>query len=56
MMSSSSSANPENYLSMSFHHKEILKIAEWFYDELLKTAVNDTIYPPSPSSYVDQRH
>jgi hypothetical protein len=45
MMSSPSSANPENYLSMSFHHKEILKIAEGFYDELLKVVVNDTIYP-----------
>jgi hypothetical protein len=55
-MMSSSSANPENYLSMSFHHKEILKMAEGFYDELLKAVVGNTIYPPSPSSYVDQRH
>jgi hypothetical protein len=30
---------------MSFHHKEILKMAEELYDELLKAAVNDTIYP-----------
>jgi hypothetical protein len=45
MMSSSSSANPENYLSMSFHHKEILKIADVVYDNLLKVVVNDTIYP-----------
>ena len=44
-MMSSSAANPENYLSMSFHHKEILKIAEGFYDELLKAAVNNTLYP-----------
>jgi hypothetical protein len=47
MMSSSSSlANPEkNYLPMPFHHKEIMKIAEELYDELLKVAVNNTIYP-----------
>jgi hypothetical protein len=45
MSSSSSSANPENYLSMSFHHKEILKIADGVYDNLLKVVVNDTIYP-----------
>jgi hypothetical protein len=55
-MMSSSAANHENYLSMSFHHKEILKIAEGFYDELLKAVVGNTIYPPSPSMYVDQRH
>jgi hypothetical protein len=55
-MMSSSSANPENYLSMSFHHKEILKIAEVLYDELLKAVVGNTIYPPSPNSYVDQLH
>jgi transposase len=56
MMSSSSSTNPENYLSMSFRHKEILKMAEGLYDDLLKAVVGNTIYPPSPSSYVDQRH
>jgi hypothetical protein len=44
-MMSSSAANPENYLSMSFHHKEILKIADGVYDELLKAAVSNTIYP-----------
>jgi hypothetical protein len=43
-MMSSSAANPENYLSMSFPHKEILKIAEEIYDVLLKTAVNNTLY------------
>lgn len=48
MMSSPTAANPEkNYLSMPFHHKEIMKIAEGLYDQLLKVAVNDTIYPSS---------
>jgi hypothetical protein len=46
-MMSSSAANRENYLSMSFHHKEILKMAEGLYDDLLKAAVNNTIYPLS---------
>jgi hypothetical protein len=32
---------------MPFHHKEILNIAEGLYDQLLKVAVNDTIYPSS---------
>ena len=46
-MMSSSGANPENYvsMSMSFPHKEILKMAYGLYDNLLKVAVNDTIYP-----------
>jgi hypothetical protein len=44
-MMSSSAANPENYLSMSFHHKEILTMAEGLYDHLLKAAVNNTLYP-----------
>jgi hypothetical protein len=45
-MKSSSSANPEkNYLSMPFYHKEIMTMAEGFYDHLLKVAVDDTIYP-----------
>jgi hypothetical protein len=44
IMMSTSAVNPENYLSMSFHHKQILKIAEEIYDELLKAAVNNTIY------------
>jgi hypothetical protein len=30
---------------MPFHQKEILKIAEGLYDRLLRTAVNNTIYP-----------
>jgi hypothetical protein len=30
---------------MPLHHIEIMKIAEELYDELLKAAVNDTIYP-----------
>jgi hypothetical protein len=48
MMSSSSLANPEkNYLSMPFHHKEILTMAEGLYDHLLKVIVNDTICPLS---------
>jgi hypothetical protein len=44
-MISSSTANPEkNYpIPMPFHHKEILKIADGFYDELLKTAVSNII-------------
>jgi ribosomal protein S8E len=49
-MMSSSAANPENYLSMSFHHKEIRKIAGEIYDELLKVAVNNTLYPPIPTA------
>ena len=32
---------------MPFHHKEILNIAEGLYDQLLRVAVNDTIYPSS---------
>jgi 3-polyprenyl-4-hydroxybenzoate decarboxylase len=44
---SSSAANPETYLPLPFHHKEIVKIAEGLYDNLLKIAVNDTIYPLS---------
>ena len=44
-MMSSSTTNPENYLP--FYHKEILKIAEEFYDRLLRVAVNNTIYPLS---------
>jgi hypothetical protein len=47
MMSSSSTASPENYTPLPFHHKEILNIAEGLYDQLLKVAVNDTIYPSS---------
>jgi hypothetical protein len=53
MMSPSSTANPEkNYLlPVPFHHhKEILKIAEELYDNLLKVAVNNTIYPPTPTA------
>jgi hypothetical protein len=47
MMSSSPTANQESYPPMPFHHKEILKIAEGLYDQLLRVAVNDTIYPSS---------
>ena len=32
---------------MPFHHKQILNIAEGLYDQLLKVAVNNTIYPSS---------
>src|SRR5205823_10647366 len=32
---------------MPFHHKEILNIAEGLYDQLLRVAVNNTIYPSS---------
>jgi hypothetical protein len=43
-MISSSTVNPEkNYPPMPFHHKEILKIADGLYDELLKTAVSNII-------------
>ena len=45
-VSSSPTANQEkNYLA--FHHKEILNTAEGLYDQLLKVAVNNTIYPLS---------
>jgi len=47
MMSSSPTANQESYPPMPFHHKEILNIAEGLYDQLLRVAVNDTIYPSS---------
>ncbi len=50
MMSQSSTANPENYPPLPFHHKEILKIAGELYDRLLKVAVNDTIYPLTPTA------
>ena len=43
----SSAAYPETYPPMPFHHKEIPNIAEWLYDQLLRVAVNDTIYPSS---------
>jgi hypothetical protein len=48
MTSSQSTANPEkNYpIPMPFHHKEILKMAEDLYDNLLKVVVSNTIYPP----------
>jgi hypothetical protein len=46
-MMSSSTTNPENYPPMPFHHKQILNIAEGLYDQLLRVAVNDTIYPSS---------
>jgi hypothetical protein len=45
MMSSPTANSEKNYLSMSFHHKEILKMAEGLYDELLKAVIGNTIYP-----------
>jgi hypothetical protein len=42
---SSSAANPENHLPI--HHKEIMKIAEGLYDQLLKATIDNTIYPPT---------
>jgi hypothetical protein len=47
MMPSSPTANQESYPPLSFHHKEILNIAEGLYDQLLKVAINNTIYPSS---------
>jgi hypothetical protein len=47
MSSSSPTASPESYPPMPFYHKEILNIAEGLYDQLLRVAVNDTIYPSS---------
>jgi beta-glucosidase-like glycosyl hydrolase len=49
MMSSSTAANPERYLVplQSYHHKEILKIADGLYDNLIKVVVDNTIYPTS---------
>jgi hypothetical protein len=46
-MMSSSTTNPENYPPLPFYHKGIMKIAEELYDQLLRVAVNDTIYPSS---------
>jgi hypothetical protein len=40
-------ANLENYPPLPFHHKEILKVAEGLYDNFLRVAVNNTIYPLS---------
>ena len=54
MPSSSPTASPESYPPLSFHHKEILNIAEGLYDQLLKVAVNDTIYPSSHQA--NQQH
>jgi transposase len=46
MSTSSSTANPGNYPPLQFHHhKEILKMAENLYDNLIKVAVENTIYP-----------
>jgi hypothetical protein len=52
MMSSPTAANPEkNYLlPMPFHHKEIMKIAEGLYDQLLRVAVNNTIHLSTPTA------
>jgi hypothetical protein len=46
---SSSTANPENYLT-SFVQRKVFEISEKFYDMLLKIAVNDTIYPLASKS------
>ena len=35
---------------MPFHHKEILNMSEGLYDQLLRVAVNNTIYPLSHSA------
>jgi hypothetical protein len=46
MSTSSSTANPGNYPPLQFHHhKVILKMAENLYDNLIKVAVENTIYP-----------
>jgi hypothetical protein len=50
MSSSSPTANQESYPPMPFYHKEILKIAEGLYDQLLSVAVNNTIYPPTATA------
>jgi chromosome segregation ATPase len=52
MMSSPTAANPEkNYLlPMPFHHKEIMKIAEGLYDQLLKAVIDNTIYLSTPTA------
>jgi hypothetical protein len=49
MMSSPTAANPEkNYVP--FHHKEIMKIAEGLYDQLLKAVIDNTIYLSTPTA------
>jgi hypothetical protein len=52
MMSSSTAANPEKsyLLAMPLHHTEIMKIAEGLYDQLVKVAVNNTIYSLASTS------
>jgi len=51
MSPSSTAANPEkNYLSMPFHHKEIMKIAEGLYDQLLKAVIDNTIHLSTPTA------
>jgi hypothetical protein len=49
-MMSSLTANPEKNYVPFHHHQEIMKIAEELYDELLKVAVDNTIYPPTPTA------
>jgi hypothetical protein len=47
----SSAANPESYLPLqSYHHKEILKIADGLYDQLLKAVIDNTIYLTTPTA------
>jgi hypothetical protein len=48
----SSAPNPENYLPLPFHHKEILKIADGLYDNLLKAVVDNTIYTPLQTTQI----
>ena len=50
MMSSSPTANPENYPPLPFHHKEILNIAEGLYDQLLKAVIDNTIHLSTPTA------
>jgi hypothetical protein len=47
----SSGANPENYLP-SFVHRKVFEISEKFYDMLLKAAVNNTMYPRTPTGEI----
>jgi hypothetical protein len=52
-MMCSSTANPESYPPLQFHHhKEILKMTEDLYDNLLKAVVGNTIYPPLQTTQI----
>jgi flagellar motility protein MotE (MotC chaperone) len=52
MSPSPTAANPEkNYLlPMPLHHKEIMKIAEGLYDQLLKAVIDNTIHLSTPTA------